>query len=62
MGEVGCGAHEENRIAVYEAGYAGDVDLVVGAWAGDEVNFDAEVGASFAEGGVGCIWEDPVFY
>ena len=33
---------------------------VGGAGTGDEMGFDFEVGAGFAEGGVSCFGEDPV--
>ena len=33
--------------------------LVGWSGAGDEVDFDAEVGARFPEGCVCCFWEDP---
>lgn len=58
--EVGGGADEEDCVAVYEARDGGDVDLVAGGWAGDEVDFYAEVGAGFAECGVSCFGENPV--
>ena len=31
-------------------------------FAGDEVDFDAEIFAGFAEGCVGCLGEDPIKY
>lgn len=59
MGEVGCGANEEDGVAVDEAGDGGDVDLIGGGGAGDQVDLDAEVFACFAECSVSCFWENP---
>lgn len=58
--KVGRGADEEDCVAVYKTRDGGDVDLVVGGRAGDEVDFDTEVGSCFAEGCVCCVWENPV--
>lgn len=52
MGKVGSGADEENGVAIDEASNAGDVDLVGGGRAGDEMDFDFEIRAGFAESGV----------
>ena len=60
VGEVGGGTDEEDGVAIYEGGHGGGVDLVGWGRAGDEVDFDAEVGAGFAEGSVGCFGDDPV--
>lgn len=59
VGEVGGGAHEENRVAVYETRHGRDGDLVGGRGARDEVDLDPEVVAGLVEGSVGCIREDP---
>ncbi len=47
MREGGSRADEEDGVAVDQARDAGDVNVVGGSWAGDEVDFDAEVGAGF---------------
>ena len=36
--------------------------MIIGGWAGDEMDFDAEIGAGFAEGGVRCFGDDPTVY
>lgn len=59
MGEIRGRTDEENGVAIDEAGDGGDVHAVGGGRAGDEVGFDFEVGAGFAEGGVGGFGEDP---
>lgn len=59
MREIGGGANEKDSVAVDEAGDGAEVDLVRGSWAGDEVDFDAEVGACFAECCVAGFWEYP---
>ena len=59
VGEVGRGTDEEDRVAVDEAGDAWDVNLVGGSWAGHKVYFDTEVGTSFAERCMCCVWQDP---
>lgn len=60
VGEVGGGADEEDRVAIYEARDGGDGDLVGWRGAGDEVDLDSEVVAGFVERGVASVWEDPV--
>lgn len=60
MGEVWSGADEEDRVAVYEAGYGGGVGAVGRGGAGDEVDFDFKVFGCFAESCVCCFGEDPV--
>ena len=52
MRKVRSGADEENGVTVDEASNAGDVDLVGGGRTGDEMDFDFEIRAGFAEGGV----------
>lgn len=60
VGEIRGGADEEDGVAVDEGGDAADVDLVLGGWAGDQMDFDAEIGSSLAKGGVSCFGNDPV--
>ena len=57
--EVGGRADEEDGVAVDEPGDGGEGGAVGGRRAGDEMGFDFEVGACFAEGGVGGFGEDP---
>lgn len=52
MGKIRSGADEENGVAIDESRDAGDVDLVGRGGAGDEMDFDFEIRAGFAEGGV----------
>ena len=59
MREVWCRADEQDRVAVYEPRDGGHVRAIAGGRAGDEVHADLEVGAGFAEGGVGGFGEDP---
>ena len=59
MGEIGRGADEKHGVAVYEAGDGRNVNLIGGRGAGYQMDFDAEVFASFAEGCVTCFGEDP---
>ena len=59
VGEVGGGADEEDRVAVYKAGDAGCLGAVGRCGAGDQVDFDLEVFAGFAECGVGGLGDDP---
>jgi hypothetical protein len=59
VGEVWGGADEEDGVAVDEAGHTSYVDLVVWRRAGNEVDFDAKIGASFAEGCVASLWKNP---
>lgn len=58
VGKAGGGADKEDGVAVYEAGDGGEVHAVGGGGAVDEVDFDFEVGACFAESGVGGFGED----
>lgn len=57
--EVGGGADEEDGVAVDQPGYRGGCYAVGRGGAGDEVDFDFEVGTRFAEGCVGGFGEDP---
>lgn len=58
VGEVGRGADEEDGVGVDEARDGGDLRLVGGGFAGDEVHFDLEVLACFAEGRVRGFGQD----
>ena len=62
VGKVRGGADEEDSIAIDESGYARNMDLVLGGWAGYQVDFDAKIRAGFAEGSMGCFGDDPVVY
>ena len=60
MRKVGRAAHEENGVRIDEAPHGSDVDFVRRSRTCDEVDADLEVFASFQEGGVCCVWDDPV--
>lgn len=57
--EGGGGANEEDGVAIDESRDAGDVNAVGGGGAGDQVNFDAKVGACFEERCMCSFRKDP---
>lgn len=59
--EVGRRAHEQDRVAVDQAGHAVHVDLVQRRGTGHQVHLDLEVLAGLAESSVCGFGEDPVF-
>lgn len=59
VGEVGRGADEQDCGRGDKAADGWEVNFVGWGGARDNVDFDVEVGACFAEGGVGGLGEDP---